>query len=273
MSREQDRPAASFFSLPLAYWQQPHSLRTATYESKRKRKLDDEEGDDEEEDRQDVHDSVENDYGAYSSRAASSVILTPDEQRQYLTAGLPVDSELPGGAFPHGPPPQAGLKTASSRKKVERELAHSSQPLFDPTPNGQRTLRLQHLAVVTTILHRCLSEGDYMRAGRAWGLILRDSVGGSHVDVRQAGRWGIGAEILLWSDQNNGKATQVQQEPSNTKQWFTRKGFERAKEYYERLILQFPYDKRHKNSTNPLHFYPAMFGLWISVTQDESREA
>ncbi|KAI5302321.1 hypothetical protein KEM56_000800, partial [Ascosphaera pollenicola] len=125
-----------------------------------------------------------------------------------------------------------------------------------------------HLAVITTILHRCLMAGDYLRAGRAWGLILRDSFAGTPVQVKYTARWGIGAEILLWSDFDR-KSVQ----PPPYKQWFTRKGFEKAKDYYERLILQYPYSKSHPHSLNPLDFYPAMFGLWISIAQEESRAA
>jgi hypothetical protein len=51
---------------------------------------------------------------------------------------------------------------------------------------------------------------------------------------------------------------------------FTRKGFESAKQYYERLILQYPYRKAAPNAISSISFYPAMFGLWIYVVQEES---
>jgi hypothetical protein len=136
--------------------------------------------------------------------------------------------------------------------------------------------------VITAILHRCILEGDYIRAGRAWGLILRDEFCGRTIDVRDVSRWGIGAEILLW---NGTETVQPSDEKGNDssrqaglwsvadggREWFSRTGFEKARNYYERLVLQYPFRKSAPDAVNPLDFYPAMFGLWISVVQEEGR--
>jgi hypothetical protein len=268
--------SASLFSLPLPSWLQPTSTRVAQYD-RRKRKKSDEWTDQE-------------DDGAYTTDATSagesgpagpSLILTPNESHQYRIAGLTSDQELPGGNFPHGPP-----KSDQPRKEAKllshhlRDLSSLSTPVYPPQSAAhQGTIRLQHLSVLTAILHKCLLQGDYIRAGRAWGLILREEFRGFSVDPRSEGRWGIGAEILLRRGQQ--EASQQASPPfsdtstgqDQTALPFTKKGFEEAKEYYERLILNHPYSKSAPNAVSSLSFYPAMFGLWIYVAQEESQHA
>lgn len=54
---------------------------------------------------------------------------------------------------------------------------------------------------------------------------------------------------------------------------FSEAGFKRAREYYERLILQFPHTPYSKHSVNAADFYPVMFGVWVySVQEKSSRE-
>ncbi|PGH06784.1 hypothetical protein AJ79_06425 [Helicocarpus griseus UAMH5409] len=264
--------SSTYFSFPLASWQQPLSFRTARYEPRKRRRKHNELGEVVEEDgisgasASDGNASTtSNDEGTDGPK--SSLILTPDEAHQYRVAGQPFHRKLPGGGFPHAKP-KSGKAGKVTRKDIETELSQLSPPIFVPEPANQGSLRLQHLAVITAILHRCILEGDYTRAGRAWGLILRDEFRGHSVDIRTGGRWGIGAEILLWSDGN--------EDGSNLpprRRWFTRKGFERAKSYYERLVLQYPYRKSAPRALGPLDFYPAMFGLWISLVQEESQAA
>jgi len=50
-------------------------------------------------------------------------------------------------------------------------------------------------------------------------------------------------------------------------------GFEAAKDYYERLILQFPFQKTNPNAMSSLTFYPAMFGLCIFEIQQKCHQA
>ncbi|RAK99144.1 uncharacterized protein BO80DRAFT_410790 [Aspergillus ibericus CBS 121593] len=253
-------PAASVFSLPLTPWQQPSSVRVAQYEPRKRKKDLGDWGDDD--------NDVDGDTTDAASEAAlpgPSLTLSPDEAHQYRIAGLSFDQELPGGNFPHAP--------------VLKELTSLSSPIYPPQSAAhQGNLRLQHLAVLSSILHRCLLQKDFIRAGRAWGLILREEVGGTPVDVRAEGRWGIGAEILLrrgrqisdmTSDNMQERDAGQSAAPSSTL-LFTMEGFENAKQYYERLIIQHPYRKAAPDAISSLHFYPAMFGLWIYVTQEES---
>ncbi|KAL1960954.1 hypothetical protein VTO42DRAFT_4842 [Malbranchea cinnamomea] len=267
----------SYFSPPLAYWQQPRSFRTAKYEPRKRRRKarsdDEESSDDGSGDETELSSDHDDGEGSTPARS-SSVLLTPDDAHQYRIAGHSMNSELPGGKFPHGiAPADTGRRKTSAQ--IEAELSGLNPPVFIPDAKRNH-LHLRHLAVLTTILHRCLMEGDYLRAGRAWGLLLRDNFGGHPIDVRTEGRWGIGAEILLWSDQNSLPATdsnEVENPASRNRRWFSRQGFEKAKAYYERLILQYPFRKTAPHALSPLHFYPAMFGLWIATVQEESKTA
>lgn len=266
-------PSASVFSLPLAPWQQPSSVRVARYEPKKRKKGFD-----------DLDDDVEDTGGETTDAASdftpagSSLILTPGEAHQYRVAGLPFDQELPGGRFPHEAPKEAPPRR-QTKGEILRGLTSLSPPIYPPQSAAhQGNLRLQHFAVLSAILHRCLLQRDYLRAGRTWGLILREEYGGSPLDVRNEGRWGIGAEILLrqgrqLSDLASASDDGLSKPQSASKVCFTRKGFEDAKQYYERLIIQHPYRKFAPDAISAMHFYPAMFGLWIYVTQEESNAA
>lgn len=131
--------------------------------------------------------------------------------------------------------------------------------------------RQQHLAVVAAILHRCLLQGEYVRASRAWALLLRSEMNGRPIDVRDQGRWGIGAEILHQKSlsqrggllrEDQGSALQEYDEMSTTNTSSRDNQYSRpSQDYYERLIVQYPFRKRYRNAIGPLEFYPALFGL------------
>ncbi|KAE8371266.1 hypothetical protein BDV26DRAFT_136232 [Aspergillus bertholletiae] len=268
-------PSASAFSLPVPSWQHPQSARTAHYESRKRKKYHDGWGTED-----DAFEGETTDAGSEIAPSGTSIILSPEEAHQYRIAGLSFDKELPGEYFPHGP---ARDEAASNLRtyNVMKELASMKPPIYPPQSAAyQGNLRLQHLAVLSSILHRCLLNRDFIRAGRAWGLILREEFQGSQIDARTEGRWGIGAEILLrrdcqLSDTTSGPTGVVKtgQRTEVSKLYFTRKGFEAAKQYYERLVVQYPFRKVAPDFTSSLHFYPAMFGLWVYVTQEESNAA
>lgn len=166
-----------------------------------------------------------------------------------------------------------------------------ANPVFQNRPserdvlvrNGSRRMgfRQQHLAALTTILHKCILEGDYIRAGRTWGILLRTEVNGRFMDLRAHDRWGFGAEILCRRRSQPIESTSRQQKSFNSaedskkqtsfdsNQWFSSEGFEKARGYYERLILQHPYRQAFPNAVSALDFYPAMFGLWIYSEQEK----
>ena len=270
------------FSLPLHSFHHPTRIRSNTSRSrKRKRKGS---HTSEQERGQDalLPDSYTGSPGTLSSsrRSAVTAVLTPDEIYQHVVAGQPVEDSLQGHPFPHADntnswrPPRFDYDL-----RQESKPAHASHLGRDGS-SAVQSLHQQHLAVMTTILHRSLLEQDFVRAGRALGMILRNEVGGRPVDVRAELRWGIGAEILLRQDAQNQHRSQEQSSPSSSEQytssdrpraWFSRKGFEDAKKYYERLIVQYPFYKQNPGAVNALDFYPAMFGLWIYVVHQEAK--
>lgn len=269
--------SASNFSLPLPSWLQPPSTRVHQYDQyDRKRKKSDD-WTDEETDGADTTDAAS---VTDSVPVGQSLILTPNESHQYRIAGLPFDQDLPGGHFPHEPAKEGYATRRNLPTHLVEDLSLLNPPIYAPQAAAlQGNLRLQHLGVLTTILHRSLLRGDYTRAGRAWGLILREEFRGIPVDVRSEGRWGIGAEILFRRGQleTTADTSHSSRNPANAMKNvtfpFTHDGFIQAKEYYERLILNHPYSKTAPHAISALHFYPAMFGLWIYVAQGRSKMA
>ena len=215
-----------------------------------------------------------------------SIASQHETLRQALAEGFPGSNFTQG--FPH-------RSQTSSRSKVKEEIAHELTTLkpalsFARGPNydiqtnlaGDPGLRQRHLAAMTTTLQRCLLEDDHIRAGRAWGLLLRSEHNGHTMDLRTNNRWGVGAEILLRRDvelarkRKDGRRSNLDEIAMFDKarsRWFSVEGFEKAKNYYERLVLQYPYRKAAPNAIGPLDFYRAMFGLWVySVNEQHAAE-
>ena len=267
--------APPYFALPLATWQLPQGSK------KRKREENGEQPSDEQEDGdsdEELRDAQLGLHDHQSSQASEySAVLSPDEVKQYRAAGLRLDEDIPNPPFPH-----AAVRSPKSKKTAfhtAEQVASSFQ--FPVSPSYGREapkdiLRFQHLRVLTTILHKCLIGGDFIRAGRAWGMLLRHEFGGHASDFRSDGRWGIGAEILLRRDaqlQLEADPAAAEPEAFVPTRWFTQRGFEDAKRYYERLIVQYPYYQQTPRAISAMDFYPAMFGLWIYVVQEEAKAA
>ncbi|KAJ5502474.1 Transcription initiation factor Rrn11 [Penicillium fimorum] len=264
-----DVPSSSVFSLPLPPWLHPPGTRISQYDRrKRKRSVGWSESDVDGEETTDIASATE------SEPAGAPLVLTPNESHQYRIAGFPSNQELPKGHFPHAQDKDEQLRRETTSRHL-KDLAALSPPVYPPQSAQQGNIRFQHLGTLTAILHRCMLQGDYVRAGRAWGLILREDYRGFRMDVRNEARWGIGAEILLRRDEQENLAnpgtTKLPNPMESTRVNFTAKGFAAAKEYYERLILNHPFMKSSPQSISSLHFYPAMFGLWVYMTQEESK--
>jgi RNA polymerase I specific initiation factor len=252
-----------------------------------------------------------------SIAATNPLSLTPDEVKQYRTAGLELDQELPSKTiadFPHrGFPPFYDFSSQHKRDQDNGGGDDNANAGIQKSENryGERRgphLRMQHLAVLTAILHRYLLEGDIPRASRAWALLLRTQVNGKGIDIRTSGYWGIGAELLIRSGERPARGRRLQEDGdaesdvpgSGTgdsgditdeeaavggeveddgdgqvaeQRWGTAAGLERAKEYYERLILQHPYKQQFHKSVNALDFWPAMLSCEIYGVQFEQKEA
>jgi RNA polymerase I specific initiation factor len=280
-------PSLMMFSLPLPAYQQPGQSQGKNSSSrKRKRKGSSVQQQQQQQQQQRSHNQVTDSSArslgstSPSQKGAFSAVLTPDEIYQYVIAGQPVEDELHGHAFPH-----ANSGNNDQPSKFDYELRQQLKPGRSSTSGMEnflviRSMHQQHLAVITTILHRSILEQDFMRAGRALGMILRDEMGGKPVDIRSEGRWGIGAEILIRQDAQRqqrspegssmSSAEQIST-PRKPRAWFTRKGFEDAKKYYERLVVQHPFHTQNPAAVSALDFYPAMFGLWIYVVHQEAK--
>lgn len=242
--------------------------------------------------------------------------LAPHEIAQYRLAGLSLDEELPSQKghldWPHralkvqqndvfdpfsrttdakinGRGRQsADITTDEEGEQTDKSITDISRP-----PQGHR-LRLQHLNVLTAIVHRCLLEGDIPRATRAYSLLLRAEVGGNPVDLKSTGYWGIGAELLVRSseraksnkfnfisnpdsdsdeEKNNLQIPQNQGDEDKEREWGTKAGRESVKSYYETLIVQYPYKKQFHSYFSSLNFWPAMVACEIYGIQYEQRES
>jgi len=205
-----------------------HYFRSPFLRSELKRVRKDNDDDDEDEEEQ-----SSDDRGQKQNQASDDGKLdeAPDE--------LPLN-------FPHAPLSTKDLGTVSHRNKI-------------------KTVKRRHIAILTTILHKCMLDGDYVRAGRAFSMLLRLEMRGSKIDVRKDGLWGIGAEILLRRDFSSVEDTATK--PT----WFSQEGFRAARAYYDRLILQYPHRRTHPHLVSSIHFNVAMFGIWVFQIQDRSQ--
>ncbi|OAG04058.1 uncharacterized protein CC84DRAFT_1063954, partial [Paraphaeosphaeria sporulosa] len=119
---------------------------------------------------------------------------------------------------------------------------------------------------LSTIMHRCLLEGDYQRASRAWGMILRTEAHGTPIEPRYNGLWGLGAELLL-----RRRSGDEQDRPLSDEYQYSEDGFQLAKDYYERLILQYPVRNFQPHAIDATIFYPPLFSVWIMQVLERSR--
>ncbi|EMC93688.1 hypothetical protein BAUCODRAFT_114218 [Baudoinia panamericana UAMH 10762] len=184
----------------------------------------------------------------------------------YFVAGHSREEPLPPTPFPH-----AAVKNIDTQQAVASDLAALNPPLYVPgvtSDDPNTSLKRRHIDNLTTLLHTCMLRGDWERAARAWGLLLRVEVDGRGMDVRQYGRWGIGAELLL---RRGAKGQSLLSKQATSP--FTNEGFRLARDYYERLILQYPHTPRNQYGINALTFYPALFSVWIYEVEDRSRRA
>ncbi|KAK3115124.1 hypothetical protein LTR53_005855 [Teratosphaeriaceae sp. CCFEE 6253] len=239
----------------------------------RKRKREDDE----------VHSSDEDDETDPAIKTSPSRDATPKASRTpfqhpvsrtdpYHVAGHSRQDTLPPPPFPH-----AAVKDhLDPQPSVEDELAALNPPLFPARPasdDQSSSLKRRHVDNLTTLLHTCMLRGDWQRACRAWGLLLRTEIGGHGPDIRQQGRWGIGGELLMRREfvppatNEPGDKTGEDEAPAV----FSDAGFQAAREYYERLILQYPHTPHTQHNVNALAFYPGLFNIWIYEVQDRAK--
>ncbi|KAI1277101.1 hypothetical protein F5Y07DRAFT_398685 [Xylaria sp. FL0933] len=173
------------------------------------------------------------------SESINPLSHNPDTLRQLAVAGLSPEDELPSRlhkGFPHKPLP---IRSRNLRRRKERTSVSQSS-LYENdggyTSNGgsetdntvtsqqqqqrtrktedtvdatQHSARIRHLNTMTAIMHRCLRDGDIVRAKRAFGLLVRTK----DVDVRIDNLWAIGSEILMRDGEEEGEEAAVNPEP------------------------------------------------------------
>ena len=169
-----------------------------------------------------------------------------------------------------------------SKEQISDALVTLKPPLYIatgkvPTATAEKAtsttgLRQHHLKTMTAVLHRCLLKSDYSRAGRAWAMLLRAEHQGQSMDLRTHDRWGVGAEILMH------RGSQVAQKTLdhtgrgisnlNINLGIEKASLEKAKEYYERVVLQYPFRKALPNASGAMSFSVAMFSLWIYAIKE-----
>ncbi|CZT03733.1 uncharacterized protein RAG0_10401 [Rhynchosporium agropyri] len=224
--------------------------------------------------------------------------LTPLEIAQYQLAGLELNEALPEvNGFPHRALPQEyGAQDKKARERGRRndedmslereETGAKEEDGYEDEGISKRGpwLRNQHLSVLTTILHRCLGEGDIKRASRAWAMLLRMQIAGRGIDIRSTGYWEIGAGLLVRSLDKKKKfsydndesdveeESAIEEDTGIERRWGSKEGLDLAKSYYERLILEFPYNRQYQMSVSALDFWPAMVGCEIYGVQIEQKE-
>ncbi|KAK4997259.1 hypothetical protein LTR66_003295 [Elasticomyces elasticus] len=250
--------------------QRRQTLRTERYQQRRKRKRDEEDLlEDQEPDQTLVGTGPEGRADATrstSSQTHSATQFFPQQGTKdpYHVAGHEPHVPLPSFPFPHTPAETPELHKIGS-KSIEAELAALKPPLYFPPPNhedGSTTLRQKQLGVLTTILHHSLLHGKYMRAARAWGMVLRAEFSGHGFDGAE--KHIRAPDIDAGADSD---AERAGDEPAPAPAPFSEQGFKAAREYYDRLILQYPPHKSAPNAINALTFYSVMFGLWIYEVQ------
>lgn len=215
-------------------------------------------------------DGVDHDANdALQSGPPSPPQFDPWEREQRYVAGLSSNDvfQTSGPPFPHAVPRESRAKFTAFH--VRQELVELSPPILasDVGSGGQPVgLRIKHLHVLSTVMHRCLLEGDYHRAAKAWGMILRTKAHGKAIEPRQNNLWGLGAELLL-------RRKDSQDGQSDGEDVYSELGFQRARNYYERLILQYPFRTIEPDAISATTFYPPLFSVWIMQVLERSRRS
>lgn len=249
-------------------------------------------------------DPIQQNGNGLSAASTNPLSLTPDEITQYRLAGLDLDEEVPSiSSWPHRGFPREDEWFTTDAKATKKDVKGKGKaddedvtavPAVQETnrmPKGPR-LRMQHLGVLTAILQRCLLEGDIPRASRAWSMLIRVQIAGVEVDIRDSGYWGIGAELLIRNGETKARNRFFPDEDSDYDAddednfdgragirdqddgiWGSKSGLEKAKKYFERLILQYPYKRQFHGSVNALDFWPPMVSCEIYGIQHEQRES
>ncbi|KAL9105330.1 MAG: hypothetical protein Q9227_009475 [Pyrenula ochraceoflavens] len=266
----------TYFQIPSSRWRSISGGRNVGQSTRKRKRKEFEDKDQSHGSFSEPLDSIDNPNSSQhvSAKSHEIPILTPDDIAQYKVAGQPALDPLPVAPFPH-------KDTSLQAQELRLQASHRPQHTT-PESGSTRTphLRLQHLSVLTTVLHRCILQRDFSRARRALGLIIRHNIGGHRFDFRSGALWGLGAEILLRIDQQLDHCLPklFQDEDSEherigavptipTRPAITRQNLETTKRFLESLSVQYAYHKSHPRIVSAVDFKLASIQLWIYVLQ------
>ena len=217
--------------------------------------------------------------------------MTSTEQGEatvYHIAGQARGKTLPRYPFPHTP---AGRKSRTSKTRVQSRNVnvaphrvavstfsndYAAVDATFPKVLYHSSLKKRHVTVLTRLLHRNIFQKDYLRAGRAMGMLLRIEHNGHPMDLRIYNRWSLGAEILLCceahsaaiaSSKDNSYLEEMDAHSPVPLGHAGEAGLNRAKDYYDRLLLHYPCRKYSSRHAIEMKFCMVMFGLWIYSIQ------
>ncbi|KAI0555151.1 hypothetical protein F4679DRAFT_578539 [Xylaria curta] len=259
---------------------------------------------------------AETQFSSTRSRLPSETINplshSPNTLRQLAVAGLSPQDELPSRThpnFPHKPlrvprKRRDGRTTPSRRVVVRSDSGVETDSTFTSQQESRREIgdvrdehhsaRMRHLNTMTAIMHRCLRDGDIVRAKRALGLLMRTR----DVDVRVDNLWAIGLEILMRDGEQEEEEVKVAAKrpsspsissssdtdsdsdiadgegrggdegstkgnPQSPQRWGSAANIAQVKQYLETLIQHHPYDAHRPQLTSAIDFWPALFGIEI----------
>jgi len=255
--------SSHIFRVPLSYGRLGGTASGSQKNLKRKRRRLEPDTEDEEEPTEPL------DTRQYPAAITS---LTATQAAQYRLAGAHPSDGLPEPPFPHREHP-----------KFKPDIVQNDTHFPTKIDDERITLRQRHLGVLTTIMHHSLLKRDYRRAGRAWAMLLRSGpsavqLGLTTMDLHRDGRWQIAAEVLLRRE--SAQSDGFGQPPSsmladeeltgqNLKPIFSETGLRAVRDFYNRLIVQFPLHPSRLNTA--VDFYLAMYSLWIYQVVDGAR--
>ncbi|KAI1779710.1 hypothetical protein F4818DRAFT_400286 [Hypoxylon cercidicola] len=204
----------------------------------------------------------------FSSQLPSGSInprsYSPDTLHQLAVAGLEPEDDVPSATyplFPHRPLPSTRTSDLRRLRETRARIPYRGDPIAAERRADAAAAKLyagclRHLSTLTAVVHRCLAEGDIPRAKRAFGLLVSTK----DVDIRQAGLWAVGSEILM----RDGEADQRQRQTGyQERRWGTAANVDKVRDYFETLIQQHPHDVHRPHQTSALDFWPALFGIEI----------
>ncbi|TGJ84063.1 hypothetical protein E0Z10_g4689 [Xylaria hypoxylon] len=249
---------------------------------------------------------------------------SPDTLRQLAVAGLSPEDELPSRVhpkFPHKPLPTGSVRRRRKRgvtpsrsgvvssdgetSGVESDSIVTSQRSRKPgrADRTQLSARIRHLNTMTAIMHRCLRDGDIVRAKRAFGLLVRTR----DIDVRIDNLWAIGSEILIRDGEEEAMSElkkpslpassppsfvdtyedpdvaeprdggegegDTKDIPKPPQRWGSAANLAQVKVYLETLVQHHPYDLKRPHLTSAVDFWPALFGIELYNLDAEFQNA